>query len=104
MKSSNSQYILETLDSFLEKPLSCKLHLLGGAALELIYSIPRFSEDVDILCAMSESKYWKERNLSKDCIIDLFDRVIVPNLWKDAWYEGLKKWDLWIPNLKFTDR
>ena len=50
----NSEHILRTLDSQLDEPLSIQLHLLGGAALDLVFQIPRFSEDVDLMCTLVE--------------------------------------------------
>ena len=54
---SNSEHILQTLNSVLDKPLPITLHLLGGAALELVYELPRFSEDVDAMCTMGEAAF-----------------------------------------------
>ncbi len=52
----NSEFILGTLDKCLDRPLEVTLHLLGGAALDLVYGIERFSEDVDCICTMSEAR------------------------------------------------
>ena len=51
----NCEFILETLDKCLSHQLDVTLHLLGGAALDLVYDIERFSEDVDCICAMAET-------------------------------------------------
>ena len=32
------------------------MHLLGGAALDLVYDIERFSEDVDCICSLTEAQ------------------------------------------------
>jgi hypothetical protein len=50
----NSEFILGALDQYLYRKLDVTLHLLGGAALDLVYGIERFSEDVDCICAMTE--------------------------------------------------
>ena len=55
----NSEFILKTLDSNLTITLPFKLHLLGGAALDLVYNIPRFSEDVDVMCSLAEGDLWE---------------------------------------------
>jgi hypothetical protein len=52
----NSAFILDTLDQCLDRKLEVTLHLLGGAALDLVYGIQRFSEDVDCLCTMTEAR------------------------------------------------
>ena len=52
----NSEYILSTFNAALAKPLPVPLHLLGGAALDIVHGIPRFSEDVDAMVAVSESQ------------------------------------------------
>lgn len=51
----NSAFILRTLDDLLDRRLDVTLHLLGGAALDLVYGIERFSEDVDCICTMTEA-------------------------------------------------
>lgn len=51
----NSEYILATLDDCLKQRLTVPLHLTGGAALDLVYGIQRFSEDVDCLCTLTEA-------------------------------------------------
>jgi hypothetical protein len=51
----NSEFILRALDDCLSEQLSIALHLLGGAALDLVYGVQRFSEDVDCMCAMDET-------------------------------------------------
>lgn len=51
----NSQFILHTLDDCLDRSLPVVLHLLGGGALDLVYGIQRFSEDIDVLCTMAEA-------------------------------------------------
>ena len=55
----NSEFVLKTLDSVLTRTLPFRLHLLGGAALDLVYNIPRFSEDVDVMCSMAEGSLWE---------------------------------------------
>ncbi len=52
----NSEFILRTLDACLKTQLQIPLHLLGGAALDLVYGIERFSEDVDCMCTMTEAE------------------------------------------------
>jgi len=52
----NSEFILSTLDECLDRRLDVRLHLLGGAALDLVYGIERFSEDVDCFCALTEAR------------------------------------------------
>jgi hypothetical protein len=52
----NSEFILRTLDNCLGEQLDVTLHLLGGAALDLVYEIQRFSEDFDCLCTMAETQ------------------------------------------------
>jgi len=52
----NSEFILTTLDNHLEQRLPVSLHLLGGAALDLVYDIERFSEDVDCICSLTEAQ------------------------------------------------
>jgi hypothetical protein len=37
-------------------PLLFRIHLLGGAALDLVYGISRFSEDIDMMCSVEESE------------------------------------------------
>ena len=51
----NSEYILATLDGCLNQRMAVSLHLTGGAALDLVYGIRRFSEDVDCLCTLTEA-------------------------------------------------
>jgi len=51
----NSEFILNTLDGCLKRRLGVTLHLLGGSALDLVYGIERFSEDVDCMCTMAEA-------------------------------------------------
>lgn len=51
----NSEFILATLDECLKERLVVPLHLTGGAALDLVYGIQRFSEDVDCLCTLAEA-------------------------------------------------
>ncbi|OGV77428.1 MAG: hypothetical protein A3K19_12540 [Lentisphaerae bacterium RIFOXYB12_FULL_65_16] len=51
----NSEFILQALDDCLDRVLPVSLHLLGGAALDLVYGIRRFSEDVDCMCTLSET-------------------------------------------------
>lgn len=57
MITRNSELILRTLDRNLAMPLPFKIHLLGGAALDLVYGISRFSEDVDMMCSIQEGEY-----------------------------------------------
>lgn len=52
----NSAFILETLDQCLDLRLDVTIHLLGGAALDLVYGIERFSEDVDCICTLTEAR------------------------------------------------
>jgi hypothetical protein len=52
----NSEFILARLDDCLKHRLTVTLHLLGGAALDLVYGIERFSEDVDCICTMTEAQ------------------------------------------------
>ena len=52
----NSEFILTTLDNHLKQRLPVSLHLLGGAALDLVYDIERFSEDVDCICSLTEAQ------------------------------------------------
>lgn len=52
----NSEFILKTLDDHLKQRLPVSLHLLGGAALDLVYDIERFSEDVDCICSLTEAQ------------------------------------------------
>jgi len=40
----------------MDRRLGVTLHLLGGAALDLVYGIERFSEDVDRICTMPEAR------------------------------------------------
>ena len=61
----NSEFILKTLDSVLTVALPFRLHLLGGAALDLVYNIPRFSEDVDVMCTMAEGSFWETEEITK---------------------------------------
>jgi hypothetical protein len=51
----NSEFILATVDKCLSRRLPVTLHLLGGAALDLVYNIERFSEDVDCFCSLTEA-------------------------------------------------
>jgi len=52
----NSEFILQALDECLERRLHVTLHLLGGAAIDLVYGIRRFSEDVDCMCTLTEAE------------------------------------------------
>jgi hypothetical protein len=51
----NSEFILATLDDCLGNRLAVPLHVTGGAALDLVYGLQRFSEDVDCLCTLAEA-------------------------------------------------
>lgn len=51
----NSEFILRVLDECLSQDMPVALHLLGGAALDLVYGVQRFSEDVDFMCALDET-------------------------------------------------
>lgn len=53
----NSEFILRTLDCHLTMTLPITIHLLGGAALDLVYGITRFSEDVDMMCSVEEGEH-----------------------------------------------
>jgi hypothetical protein len=51
----NSEFILRALDQCLPRRIGISLHLLGGGALDLVYGIARFSEDVDCVCTLAEA-------------------------------------------------
>jgi hypothetical protein len=92
----NSQYILEKIDSFLTQSIPFSLHLLGGAAFDLvediiISKITRFdTKDRQDIRALMRS-----RNLNKNDIAYLMKEVDVPEVWKEAWELGLKEWGKW---------
>ena len=96
----NSQYILEKLDSFLTQSIPHTLHLLGGAAFDLVYDLPRFSEDVDIICTLDESKYM-ESQYFRDAILKTNEALEPEGLYITHIFEenGLVHTRDWTENL-----
>ena len=58
---------------------------------QIISKITRFDEKdkLDIVALMAAC------DLTKESISDLFDHVIIPEVWKESWSIGVDKWLAW---------